>query len=178
MMTAVPSPLLAPPIRPDAPAYFCPVCNSAYPTMHAAMLCAASMPLEKQTSLRPGDVVIINEGYEWADNETWIGKRGAKTPVHGKPTHSFYFIVTALTAEAEVHRCDPFDDNRHQHRALLHLATGAANIARSGPHAGFRLGWTPLSGHVQYRLARPDAVPETVRAAIPRVLGWETRDLL
>jgi hypothetical protein len=162
------------PTDPFTAVHFCPTCRTAYNSAGAANACMKTRPIEQQTRFRPGDMVVIGEGYTWSDNADWIAE--PMKGLHDRKAHAFFFIVTAITNETDIRRGVPFHDNRHLHRAIIHVATGGANIASDGELKDFRAGWTPEKGHRPMKKA--ENAPAALRKAAAHLIGMTTRHLL
>lgn len=167
--------LLAPPVSASTPIYFCPICHTAYSTPDGAQACADLPTPEQVVTVKPGDFVVVSEGYTWAENNDWVAPvDGPK--FNGRPTFSFFYIVMAVTGN-NIHGAELFGDNRGIHRPILHLASGGANTATRGPFKGFYAGWAPISGHHIESIAA-DRVPQKLRDAAAHLIGKTTTSLL
>lgn len=73
--------------------YRCPGCHRFYASAELARECSET---NEKLGAKPGDIIKIDVGYGWWDGaDHWmIFNTGDH---HGTPTHSAYFVVTAIT---------------------------------------------------------------------------------
>lgn len=118
------------------PLYLCKVCAEAYYTSAEAEKCERSAgPLQA----RVGQIVLINRGYGWYDGKPeWVVE---KTGDHnGRPTHSFWYVITAITKGRPGFRPVPLWGDAEAHVWTYHMATRA--MVKQGTN-----GWTRPKSH-------------------------------
>lgn len=138
-----------------AVACLCPVCGKAYTTVREALACSTH---NEQPVAKPGDIVIIDQGYTWFDGDpAWVvDDKGYE--FHGKKTLRFWFVITDVTQKAPRRL---FHGDRDAHRVRYHVQTLAI---KNGMDEG-RRGWTCIGTHIGF--VKPDRDPpaSVVKAA-------------
>lgn len=128
-----------------SPIYRCPGCERFYADRDVAIECSNS---NEKLGAKPGDIVRIDIGYGWYDGaEHWLIMNTGKW--HDRPTHSAYFIITAIT--------------HHKHRARYSVKTLGI---KNGHPTGLR-GWTGGNHKTMLRVKKPD--PRLVEEGKPYI---------
>lgn len=143
------------------PIYLCPICGKAHNTSADAFVCSQR---NEQPVAKPGDIVVIENGYGWHDgHDSWVyDEKGYK--FHGKPTLRFWFVITDVTQKrpALEHRGDS-----DAHRLAYHVQTlGLFNGMEGG-----RGGWTCVGTHIGFKKPSrkpPASVVEAARGMVGR----------
>jgi hypothetical protein len=135
------------------PIYRCPTCRKLYLSETTARACFDS---NAPATFKPGDIVIIEQGYRWfSGDKEWV-REFQGYAFHDEPTHEFYYVVTAVT----------YGNKRQSgyelHRPIYSVATMAME------HIG--QGWTS-DNHRPMRLAEnpPAAVIEQARQFVGEI---------
>lgn len=156
---------------PIEPVYLCPVCLKHHTSAEAAAECVKTT---EQPVAKPGDLVVIGNGYAWYNGpEDWLyDKNGYK--FHGRETLRFWFVVTAVTQYPS--RGFPCKEGDSQlHKLVYHVQT--LGILDSGPLAEGLRGWTLLKSHIPWTLPDRDP-PQSVIDAAAKMVGQTFSNLL
>lgn len=149
------------------PTYLCPVCGLAHDSAEGAAACASTT---EEPVAKPGDLVVIGNGYAWRDGlDEWLyDNNGYK--FHGESTLRFWFVITDVTQKKP---CHPFTGDRDAHRLAYHVQTLGLHNGREDGYSG----WTTVGTHVAFK--KPDREPPaSVVEASKAMVGRRFKHLL
>ena len=163
------------------PVFCCPVCGTFWTTDQEAMTCARSLPISKQIpGIKPGDVVIVRQGYTWYNREEWIagkipGDPSARSHFDRADTYEFYYVVTALHRDTYYDR--PFSDCRGNHRAKASMISGAI-IKTEHVLDKDCVVWTAPKTHRAFQLAPNQEKLQHLVEQVRHLIGIESHHLM
>lgn len=145
-----------------APRWFCPKCGAMHETEQAARKCDAS---DKPFTHEVGEIVSIDIAYGWFDGDVEWMQLNTDT-FHGKPTHSAFFVVTAIDYERRGYQ---------PHEPRYHVKTLGI---KNGNPTGL-IGWTRDATHKRMiPVDQGTPLAQKLRAQGAQYIGETTEALL
>lgn len=147
--------------------YLCAVCGEAFYSSEEAQKCEATTePLQAQV----GQIVLLSRGYGWFDGKPeWVVQNTGT--FNGGKTHSFWYVVTAITKGRPGAPPQLLYGDYDAHRWTYHLATRAMVNQSTG-------GWTRPKGHYWFIRKDQREPPPIVVEEAKMLIGKRFEDLL